>query len=58
MISVADKMKQQLRIQLQKLQENMPETEKKLAELAKAGKITPESAEKLKRLLQQFQAKQ
>jgi hypothetical protein len=40
-LSLADKMKQQLSIQLRKLQENMPE-----------------SAERLKRLLQQSQAKQ
>ncbi|MGH8547373.1 MAG: hypothetical protein ACRERU_01975 [Methylococcales bacterium] len=56
-MSVADKIKQQIHVQLQKLQENMPETERKIAALEKAGKITPESAEKLKRLLQQFQTK-
>ena len=55
-VNVAEKMKKvesQLRTQLQKLQQNMPETEKKIADLQKSGKLTPEAAAKLKQLLQQ-----
>ncbi|MCI0654820.1 MAG: CDK5RAP3 family protein [Methylococcaceae bacterium] len=60
-VSVADKMKQvqaQLRSQLQKLQNNMPETERKLAELQKSGKLSRESVQKLKHLLKQYQSQQ
>jgi hypothetical protein len=59
-LSAAEQMKkvsQQLSAQLQKMAENMPETEKKLAELQKNGKMSAETAAKLKQLMQQYQPK-
>ncbi|MGR9107656.1 MAG: hypothetical protein ACU843_12065 [Gammaproteobacteria bacterium] len=56
MVNFSEKMKQvesQLQTQLQKLKNNLPETEKKLADLEKNGKISPQVAEKLRLLLNQ-----
>lgn len=55
----AEQMKQaeaQLRAGLQKMQENMPEMERKLAEMQKNGKVSPETVEKLKQLMKQYQS--
>ncbi len=59
-VSAAEQMKNvelQLRAELQKMAENMPETEKKLAELQKNGKMSPETVAKLKQLMKQYQSK-
>lgn len=57
-VSIAGQLKKaekQLQAKLQTLKDNLPETVRQLEELQKAGKISAEKVEKLKRYLQNYQ---